>query len=172
MNVYDDFKTVWKRFEELSHGKLIEKSKQSALTAAAARTAVSAAASVWTDKYDPCGKWLGELRREDAKKASRILEIVENIDFIDAPPAKKLSDLSVVGISVLGAVVGAGVSSQVFHTGTLVSAAYAILPAAALYPIMKKTQSEVYRSEEKRVIGEYMEQLDSVRGLILEVLDD
>lgn len=172
MNVYDDFKTVWKRFEELSHGKLIEKSKQSALTAAAARTAISAVATIWTDKYDPCRKWLGELRREDVKKASRILEILESIDFIDAPPAKKLSELSVIGVSMLGAVVGAGVSSRVFHTGMLVSAASAILPAATLYPIMKKTQSEMYKFEEKRIIGQYMEQLDSVRSLILEVLDD
>lgn len=101
-----------------------------------------------------------------------ILEILESIDFIDAPPAKKLSDLSVIGVSMLGAVVGAGVSSRVFHTGMLVSAASAILPAAALYPIMKKTQSEMYKFEEKRIIGQYMEQLDSVRGLILEVLDD
>ena len=38
MNVYGDFKPVWKRFEELSYGKLIEKSRQASLTAAAAGT--------------------------------------------------------------------------------------------------------------------------------------
>lgn len=172
MNVYDEFKTVWRRFEDLSRGKLIEKSKQSTLNAAAARTAISAAASVWTDKYDPCGKWLNELRRENTTNAARIEDIVEHIDFIDPPPAKKLSDFSVIGVSVLGAAVGAGVSSRIFHAGTLVSAASAVLPAAVLYPIMKKTQSEMDKSEEKRIIDQYMEQLGSVRDLILEVLDD
>lgn len=171
MNVYDEFKTVWKRFEDLSRGKLIEKSRQSPLTAAAASIAVSAAATVWSDKYDPCGKWLGDLRRKNMAKAARIDEIVGRIDFIDPPPAKKISDFSVIGVSVLGAAVGAGVSSRIFHAGTLVSAASAVLPAAVLYPIMKKTQSEMDKSEEKRIIDQYMEQLGSVRGLILEVLD-
>lgn len=172
MNVYGDFKPVWKRFEELSYGKLIEKSRQASLTAAAAGTAVSTAATAWTDKYDPCGKWLGDLRKRDAKKAEQITKIVESIDFIEAPPAKRISDISVIGVPVLGALVGAGVSSRVFHAGIFAGAASAILPAAALYPIMKKTQSEMCKSEEKRLVGQYMEQLDSVRGLILEVLDN
>lgn len=145
MNVYGDFENVWKRFEGLARGKITEKSGQAPLTAAAAGLAVSTAAAVWTDRYDPCGKWLETLRSENAEKARQIAEILQSIELVEVPPEKQISDLSVIGVSAGGALVGAGISIKVFHAGMLGSAASTILPAIALYPIMKRAQSEKRR---------------------------
>lgn len=172
MNEYGDFNHIWKGFEESARGKLIEKSKQSPLNAAAARIAVSAAAIAWTDKYTPCGKWLAELNAKDAQKARRISELVQSIDFVEVPPQKQISDLGVIGVSAGSAVIGAGISSHFFHTGVLGSAASAVLPAAVIYPIMKAAQSDMRRSAEKKLIEQYVGQLNDVRIVILEILEN
>lgn len=170
MNVYGDFENVWKRFEGLARGKITEKSGQAPLTAAAAGLAVSTAAAVWTDRYDPCGKWLETLRSENAEKARQIAETLQSIELVEVPPEKQISDLSVIGVSAGGALVGAGISIKVFHAGMLGSAASTILPAIALYPIMKRAQSEKRKAAEKRLIEQYVGQLGSIRGLIMEIL--
>lgn len=170
MSSYGEFDSIWERFVSLCRGKIIEKAGQSPLTAAAARAAVAAASSVWADKYDPCGKWLSGLRESDAGKAERFMELVQSIEFVDAPVEKQISDLLVAGTAAGGAVVGAGVS-RLLGAALPVGVASAVVPALVLYPLMKGMQKQKREAAEKRLVEEYVGQLENVRRLAVEVLN-
>lgn len=166
-----DFESVWQRFTSLCRGKLVEKSGQAPLTTAAARTAVAAASTVWTDKYDPCGKWLNDLKIKDESKAKRIAELMESIEFVDVPCEKTISDLSIVGVTVGGAIAGAGIS-RAFKAALPVGVASTVLPALVLYPAMKSVQKTQRDNSEKNLVNEFVGQLENVRRIAEEILSE
>ncbi len=169
MSSYEEFEGMWERFVNLCRGKIIEKSGHAPLTAVAARSAVAAASSVWTDKYDPCGKWLSGLRESDADKAERITELMQSIEFVDVPEEKQISDFLVAGTAAGGAVVGAGVS-RLLGAALPIGVASAVVPALVLFPLMKGMQKQKKETAEKRLVDEYVGQLENVRRVAVEVL--
>lgn len=170
MDTIHNFDAVWKKFLFMCRAKLMEKSVQCPLSAAAAGMAVQDAASAWFDPYEACGQWLKQLEEEDLQAAEKVKEILQKIRLEEIPEKKEVSELGVLGVTVGGAAAGAGIGAWFLHLGTFGTLLSAAVPAAALYPAMKSYQKNEKEKAEKEGISEYLSQLSLVREEIEGVL--
>lgn len=162
------FESAWTRFSDLCLGKLIEKSGQSALTPAAATMAVKAAAGTWTD-YSECGDWIKQLRAVSSQKADRVLELINGVSFKDVAINAPISDAFISAAALGGSAIGAGVSSLLkWNTAGVILSA--VVPAAVLFPSMKKLKSIQVENNRERLINGYMQQLSELKDRIEETI--
>ena len=171
MDTIREFDSVWKKFMVMCRAKLMEKSKQCALSCAAAEMSVQDAASMWFDPYDACGQWLKRLEKEDPRAAKGIRTILQEIKLEEVPTQKGFPELGVIGIAAGGAAAGAGVGAWILHLGTWGTLLSAALPAVALYPAIKGYQKNEKEKAEKDKIAKYLEQLSLLREEIEGILN-
>ena len=150
MDTIREFDSVWKKFMVMCRAKLMEKSKQCALSCAAAEMSVQDAASMWFDPYDACGQWLKRLEKEDPRAAKGIRTILQEIKLEEVPAKKGFPELGVIGIAAGGAAAGAGVGAWILHLGTWGILLSAALPAVALYPAIKGYQKTKRKKQKKK----------------------
>ncbi|MCM1054742.1 MAG: hypothetical protein NC394_04380 [Bacteroides sp.] len=166
--MYNGFESAWTRFSDLCLGKLIEKSRQSALTPAAATMAAKAAAGTWTD-YSECGDWIKRLRAESPQKADRVLELIDGISFKEVEVSAPISDAVISAAALGGSAIGAGVSSLLkWNTAGVILSA--VVPAAVLFPSMKKIKSIQVENNREKLINGYMQQLSELKRRIAETI--
>lgn len=170
MDTMREFDSVWKKFMVMCRAKLMEKSRQCALSGAAAQMSVQDAASMWFDPYDACGQWLNRLEKEMPQAGEKVKSILQQIKLEEIPARKPFPELGVLGVTAGGAAAGAGVGAWVLHLGTVGTLLSAAIPAAALYPAMKTYQKNEKEKAEKDGIAKYLEQLSLVREEIEGVL--
>lgn len=163
MDIANEFVNVWKKFMEMSRAKLIDKSKQGTLNAAAANMAVQEAVSLCLDPYHMFGMWLANVKSYDAAAAERIQSILYDIRFENQVVEKKITDLGVAGIATGSAVIGAGIAKYLFSCGTLGTVLSAVLPATFFYQSMKTQQKNEDVKIQKEMILMYLGQLELVR---------
>ena len=171
MDAIRDFDSVWKRFMVMCRAKLMEKSKQCALSVSAADISVQDAASMWFDPYDACGQWLKHLEKEIPQAGEKVKKILQQIELEEIPPQKIFPELGILGITAGGAAAGAGVGAWILHLGTVGTLLSAAIPAIALYPAMKGYQKNEKEKAEKDEIAKYLEQLSLVREEIEGILN-
>ncbi len=167
MDIVCEFENAWSKFQEMCRAKLLEKNKQCILTVAAAELAVQDAVALWFDVYHICGQWLRSVKIEDATVGEKIEKSLCGIKFETPPVPKGIGDLGIVGITVGGAVAGAGIGSWLLHLGTVGTVLSAVVPAVVLYPSMKTVQKNEREKAEKVAISKYLEQLIFVKDEIL-----
>ena len=85
MDTIREFDSVWKKFMVMCRAKLMEKSKQCALSGAAAEMSVQDAASMWFDPYDACGQWLKRLEKDKPQAAKKVRTILQEIKLEEVP---------------------------------------------------------------------------------------
>ena len=171
MDTIREFDSVWKKFMVMCRAKLMEKSKQCALSGAAAEMSVQDAASMWFDPYNACGQWLKQLEKEEPQTAEKDKTILQESKLEEPPEKKGVPELGVIGIAAGGAAAGAGVGAWILHLGTWGTLLSAAIPAVALYPAMKGYQKSEREKAEREGITKYLEQLSLVREEIDGVLN-
>lgn len=166
----EGFESAWNRFMDLSMGKLIEKSKQSALTPAAAKMAVKSAAGTWTD-YSECGEWIKRLRLVSPEKADAVLGLIDGISFEEIPVGTPMPDAAIPAAALGGSAVGVGLGSLLkWNTAGIILSA--VIPAAILFPSLKKIKSLQTEYNRDKLINGYMEQLSVLKQKIIETVDN
>lgn len=165
----EGFESAWKRFTDISRGKLIDKSEQSALTPAAAKMAVKSSAVIWTD-YSECGDWIKRLRSVSPEKADAVLKLIDGIRFEEIHIGKPIPDAAIPTAALGGSAVGVGLSS-LFKWNTAGIILSAVIPAAILFPSMKKIKSLQEEYNREKLINGYMEQLSVLKEKITETVE-
>lgn len=98
MDTIREFDSVWKKFMVMCRAKLMEKSKQCALSGAAAEMSVQDAASMWFDPYNACGQWLKQLEKEEPQTAEKVKTILQEIKLEEIPEKKVSRNLALSGL--------------------------------------------------------------------------
>lgn len=170
MSIYNYFDTIWSKFIVICRAKLIEKSRQCALTKSAAEISLKDAMSVWFDKYDICGKWLSDLEKESPQAVKNIKDVIQGFCLKEISLKKALSDAEVYGVTAGSAVAGAGIGKYILDLGKIGTVMSAVVPLVILYPIFKNYQKMDVKKSEKDTIQAYLDQLSFVKEEIEEIL--
>lgn len=177
-NLLGGFDEAWDAYRTLCRGKLIEKRRQGALSAAAATMAIRTAEGPWDDPHSTCGSWLEEVRAHDARAAERVSAAIRDFSFIAVPmPPARPSSGEVAAVTIGGAVALGAASTAVGQLlGTGPSATLPLVGAGA-GAILAGSMATGVRAQGRRradadLLNAYLEQLDLLREEIAGIVDD
>ena len=165
-----DFKKCWEKFSSQLQGQLITKAKSNTLQTASANLALSDSVSFWDDRYAEGRKWLDGLSVKNAEKAKLIEEILlDDMQFQTLAEQKSNDKLLKYGIPMGGAVMGFVVSKAI---GTALPGRAVLMGGMALAgcPLGKGMASASRDGAKKKMIDEYMQQLEKYRLSVERIL--
>lgn len=166
----NEFNQCWDRFKVNVKAKLMERSEDSPLTLAGANLALKDAVSGWLDEFDILGSMLVKVKREQPDTGKEIERILRyELIFQEESREKSLSDLAAYAVPIAGAVAGGGIS-MIRKASFLVKVASIVLPAAVLTPVMKQVKQSKDEELDKKLIDQYVRQLEGYRERIVKLL--
>jgi hypothetical protein len=165
-----EFNQCWDRFKVNVKAKLMNRSEEAPLTVAGANLALKDAVTGWLDEFDILGSLLVKVKRDQpdtAKEIERILRF--ELVFKEESREKSITDLAAYAVPIAGAVAGGGIS-MIRKANFLVKVASIVLPAAVLTPVMKQVKQNKEQEIDKKLINQYVLQLEGFKEKILKLL--
>lgn len=165
------FEKCWGKFITKLKGRMIKQSEQQQLTYPLLKLTLSDAASCWGSEYEENGRWLMQYSEEEPEKGRLIHRILlENMEFIEIPLQKDMTDMLNYAVPLAGAAAGLGLS-HLFRVKAIGQAISTIVPAAVLYPSMKTLGENIKKQESMERIEQYLSQLEPYRQNIIDIID-
>lgn len=166
----ESFLKNWDRFVTELKGNLFSFSDKQFLSYASASQILADSLFEWKSEANVIGRWLDKLKINDREKYEKVSGILfkgirfENIE-VKSDNNEKLLPYIPYGISV--AALGA---TFVFHSSIWLKVMAAVLPPVLLKSPIEKLQNDLKRQTAKKLIPEYLTQLDKYKTAILLVL--
>lgn len=160
---YDDFEKNWDKFIARMHGQLIKQARDGVFTLASSNLILADCSGFWDSRHSEGGRWLEKFEKEYPQKA----EIIRNILLHDMRFAENsvgdsgqeyLKYIVLVGSAATGFAI-----SKIVGANAIVQAVCTIASAVVAYPVVNNVIHAVDDSRKKKMIQDYLSQLDKYR---------
>lgn len=166
----EKFESLWKDFEALLRGKLINAANKQKLTTSLANLILREAALSWGSEYEINGKWLSKLKEMDSEKAELVNEVLlKDMKFDEIQRRSELPEYCSYVIPAVGACLGWGVS-MALGCGKIIQTVSTIGSAILLYPAVAFFRKNQIETNKENNIALYMGQLDKFKNSIISIL--
>jgi len=164
------FDEEWKRFGDKLRGKLMTGLSNRTLTLGYANVFLKEESLVWFDKYERSGNWLTLFGNENPEKAEIIVNILkQDLGFNKEIKEETNYKFIKYAIPAAAAVVGGGLAHEL--SGKLLTQLMgAAVPAVVLYPVATELEKNYGKDGKKKLIEDYILQLEKYRTSIRNVI--
>lgn len=168
----EEFARLWNGFTTRLRGSLLRRCSKRQPAISELSLILREAALAWDSGNEVCGRWLKSYGEVQPEKAGAIRTILlDELRFTEIERIPDHSGAVQAGIPIAGAIAGYAIT-EMLSAAVLLQAASIVLPPLLLYPAAKNAAASVTESGSRRLISEYMRQLEPFREQILAYIVD
>lgn len=167
----EQFEVLWNDFVVTLRGRLINISKQRAVSISLANLNLSELLTSWNVVYESRGQWMDEFAKADESRARLVKEILQDIKFEPVDAGRPLGKSLNIIVPVVGATMGF-VCAYVMGASKLTQMLSSAVPGVLLIPTMKTIVKQKEESVTQKTIALLMEQLNKYHDSIIPILEN
>lgn len=168
----DDFKKNWDKFFTRLQGQLITQAKNGIFTPASSNLILADCIGFWDSRYSEGGRWLEKFEKEYPKKAEMVRKILLNDMKFEENSADDSKQEYLKYIIPVGSAAAGFAISKIAGANAIVQAVCTVAPAMVAYPVANNFVHAAEDNRKKKMIQDYLSQLNKHRVSIENILQD